>query len=55
MSGALLPIQINNLWLKASHKPLLRDISATIGEKGITVIMGPNGAGKAFSYAACMA
>ena len=46
MSGALLPIQINNLWLKASHKPLLRDISATIGKKGITVIMGPNGAGK---------
>lgn len=46
MNCALLPIQINNLWLKAHHKALLRDISVTIRENGITVIMGPNGAGK---------
>ena len=46
MSCAFLPIQINNLWLRARQKPLLRDISVTIRENGITVIMGPNGAGK---------
>ena len=46
MNCALLPIQVDQLWLKARHKPLLRDISVTIRENGITVIMGPNGAGK---------
>lgn len=46
MRCALLPIQIDRLWLKARHKPLLRDISVTIKGDGITVIMGPNGAGK---------
>lgn len=45
-SKALLPLELSSVSFRIGDKLLLDNISATIADPGITVIMGANGAGK---------
>jgi tungstate transport system ATP-binding protein len=49
----LLPLVANRLRLAIGGRPIIRDISFTIGSSGRTVILGPNGAGKSVMLRLC--
>jgi tungstate transport system ATP-binding protein len=42
----LLPLTARRLWFAIDGRPIIRDVSFTIGSPGRTVILGPNAAGK---------
>lgn len=46
VTNTLLPLQVSNLSLQLDSKRLINDITLTLSQPGVTVIMGYNGAGK---------
>ena len=49
----LLPLVANRLQLAIDGRPIISDVSFTIGSPGRTVILGPNGAGKSVLLRLC--
>jgi tungstate transport system ATP-binding protein len=49
----LLPLVARDLRLTIGGRPIIRDVSFTIGSAGRTVILGPNGAGKSVLLRLC--
>ncbi len=49
----LLPLAANGLQLSIDGRPIIRDVSFSIGSAGRTVILGPNGAGKSVLLRLC--
>jgi tungstate transport system ATP-binding protein len=49
----LLPLVANGLQLSIDGRPIIRDVSFSIGSAGRTVILGPNGAGKSVLLRLC--
>jgi tungstate transport system ATP-binding protein len=49
----LLPLVARGLRLAIDGRPIIRDVSFTIGSSGRTVILGPNGAGKSVLLRLC--
>ena len=43
--NTLMPIKVKKLNFEKGHRKLLSDISCEIKAQGITIILGPNGAG----------
>ena len=49
----LLPLVATRLQLTLGGRPIIRDVTFTIGSSGRTVILGPNGAGKSVLLRLC--
>ena len=49
----LLPLVAKRLRLSIGGRPIIKDVSFTIGSSGRTVILGPNGAGKSVLLRLC--
>jgi tungstate transport system ATP-binding protein len=50
---SILPLSLKDLGYSVNGKSLLRNISVTLQETGITTIIGPNGAGKSLLLRLC--
>ncbi|GAA6180512.1 ATP-binding cassette domain-containing protein [Shimia sp. NS0008-38b] len=46
MVSAILPLSVENAFVRRRGKTLVGPISTTVSETGLTIVMGPNGAGK---------